>query len=55
MKILYLIKNELDNTAKMILEEHRKSDEVTSIDIRENRNYDEIIDLIASSDRIISL
>lgn len=54
MKILYILKDEPDATGKVILAEHEKSDEVTAIDIREDHDYDRIVELISSSDRVIS-
>lgn len=54
MKILYLIKQEPDETLKKFIEEHKKTNEVAVVDIRENKNYDQIIDLITSSDKVIS-
>jgi len=54
MKILYLIKQELDETAKKIIEEHKNAHEVAIIDIKENKNYDQIVDLIANSNKVIS-
>lgn len=54
MKVLYLIKQDLDETAKKIMDEHKKEHEVTIVDVRGNRNYDRIIDLIALSDKVIS-
>jgi hypothetical protein len=54
MKILYLLRNSLDATGSTILEEHKKSNEVTVIDINENKNYDEIVDAIASNDKVIT-
>lgn len=54
MKILYLLKQDPDETAKRILDEHKKSHEVLLVDVRKNQNYDQIIDLIASSDKVIS-
>jgi hypothetical protein len=54
MKVLYLLKNEPDETGNKIIEEHKKSNEVTIININENKNYDEIVDAIASNDKVIS-
>ncbi len=53
MKILYLIKQE-DETLKKFIEEHKKSHEVTVININENKNYEEIVDSIMSHDKVIS-
>lgn len=54
MKILYLLKRQPDETLKKIISEHQKSDGVITADIRENSDYDRIIDLITTSDRVIS-
>jgi len=55
MKILYIVKQkESDDTVKKLIEEHKKSNEVTVININENKKYDQIVDLIASSDKVIS-
>lgn len=55
MKVLYLLRNEPDETGNKFIEEHKKSNEVTIININENKNYDEIVDAIASNDKVISL
>ncbi len=54
MKILYLMKQEPDETVAEVIAEHRRTHEVTVVDIREERNYDRIVDLIADSERVIS-
>lgn len=54
MKVLYLIKQEPGETVKKFMEEHKKANDVTIVDIRENKDYDRIVDLIASSDKVIS-
>ncbi|GBD98343.1 hypothetical protein BMS3Abin07_00355 [bacterium BMS3Abin07] len=54
MKILYILRNDIDTSGGEFLEEHKKNHEVTIIDIRENKNYEQIVDLIASSDKVIS-
>ncbi len=54
MKILYLQQQDLSATAKKILEAHKKGNDVTVVNIRENKNYDQIVDLIFSSDKVIS-
>jgi len=54
MKVLYLLRNEPDETGNKIIEEHKKSNEVTIININENKNYDEIVDAIESNDKVIS-
>ncbi len=54
MKILHIQKQELDATAKAILDAHKKGNEVTVLDIRKNKNYDQIVDMIFSNDKVIS-
>lgn len=55
MKILYLLREKNpDDTVKKLMEEHKKTNEVKVININENKNYDEIVDAIASSDKVIS-
>jgi hypothetical protein len=54
MKILYIQKQSLDATAQKIMEAHKKGNDVTVVNIMENKNYDQIVDLIFSSDKVIS-
>jgi hypothetical protein len=48
------LRNEPDETGNKIIEEHKKAHEVHLININENKNYDEIVDAIASHDKVIS-
>jgi hypothetical protein len=54
MKILYIQKQDLDATTKKIMEVHKKGNDVTIVNIRENKNYGQVVDLIFSSDKVIS-
>lgn len=54
MKILYLIKQDPDATAKKIMEVHKKGNEVTVVDLRQEKKYDKIVDLIFSNDKVVS-
>jgi hypothetical protein len=36
------------------MEVHKKGNDVTIVNIRENKNYNQIVDLIFSSDKVIS-
>jgi hypothetical protein len=54
MKILYILKQDLNATAKTIMEVQKKGNDITIVDIKENKNYDQIVDLIFSSDKVIS-
>jgi hypothetical protein len=54
MKIVYIQKQDLDATAKKIMEVHKKGNDVTVVNLKENKNYGQIVDLIFSSDKVIS-
>jgi hypothetical protein len=54
MKILYILKQEPDATAKKLMEVHKKGNEVTVVNLKESKNYGQIVDLIFSSDKVIS-
>ena len=54
MKILYILKQDPDETVTEFMEAHRISNEVHVIDIRENKNYAQVIGLIENSDKVIS-
>jgi len=54
MKILHIVKQDLDATAIKIVEVHKKGNDVTILNLRENKNYGQIVDLIFSSDKVIS-
>ena len=52
MKILYVVKKELDQTGKKILERHKTSHQVTAIGLGE-KSADELLELIESYDKLI--
>jgi len=54
MKVLYIIKQDPDETLKKFLDEHKKSNEVTVVDLRQDKDYGRIVDLIAANDKVIS-
>lgn len=54
MKVLYIIKQDPDETLKKFLDEHKKSNEVTVVDLRKDKDYGRIVDLIAANDKVIS-
>jgi hypothetical protein len=53
MTILYLLKQDPEATFRAIMEEHKKTESVKVVDLRESHNYDEIVDEIISSDKVI--
>lgn len=54
MKILHLVKRDLAPTEASILEAHRKGHDVTVIDLRTEKDYARIVDLVAAVDKVIS-
>jgi hypothetical protein len=54
MKILYILKQEPDATLKKIMDVHKKGNDVTVVDIRQNKDYGKLVDLIFSNDKVIS-
>ncbi len=54
MKIVYLIKQDVEKTTHTILEENRKDHDVTVIDLREDRDYEAIVSQIASCDLVLT-
>jgi hypothetical protein len=54
MKILYILKQEADATCRTIMDVHKKSNDVTVVNIKENKDYGKIVDLIFASDKVIS-
>ena len=55
MKVLHLIKNKPDDGVTKIIEAHRAGHDVKVIDLSKGEaSYEEIVDKIFSSDRVIS-
>ena len=54
MNILYLLRKTPDDTVNQLIEEQKKSNNVSVISIIDNKNYDEIVEAIFSNDKIIS-
>jgi hypothetical protein len=54
MKILYLLKQDPDDTLNIFMNTHRWDHEVNVIDIRIDTNYSQIVELIEKSDKVIS-
>lgn len=54
MTILYLMTRDADSTAEKIINEQKKSAKITVIDLRQNKEYDKIVDLIVNTNKIIS-
>ncbi len=54
MDILYLVKQDPDETLRKILDVQMKEHRITVVDLRTQRDYGAIIDLIAANDRIVA-
>ncbi|MBF0463620.1 MAG: hypothetical protein HQK88_04585 [Nitrospirae bacterium] len=54
MKVLYILKQDASETAKTFIEVQKKLAEVTVVDLRKDKNYDDIIDKVVASDKIIT-
>jgi len=54
VKILYILKKEPDNTINTIISESEKESEVTVVDLRENQDYDALVEHIETCDRVIT-
>lgn len=52
MKILYIVKKDLDKTGKKMLERHSTSHQVTTVGLGE-KSADDLLDLIESHDKLI--
>lgn len=55
MKVLYILKKEPKDSVKNMLKSHKKMADVTVIDLKNNKNYTEIIDKVFDSDKVISV
>lgn len=54
MKILHIVKQDLTATEKKIIETHKKGNDVTIVDLKKDKDYGKIVDLVFSSDKVIS-
>ncbi|MBF0607477.1 MAG: hypothetical protein SFH39_14630 [Candidatus Magnetobacterium sp. LHC-1] len=54
MKILLIQKHDLNDTGKVIIDEMKKHAELTTIDMRTDKDYGKIIDSVVSNDKVIT-
>lgn len=54
MNLLYLLSREPDATLKEIMGEHGKEQELSVVDIREEGDFDRVVELIERNDKVIS-
>jgi hypothetical protein len=55
MNVLCMIKDEPGATLNEMIAEVGKSNQVTTVDIRKDKDYAKIVDLIAGSEKVISV
>lgn len=54
MKILFILKKEPDETIRTIMAESSKDSEILVVDLRENQDYDALVDSIEICDKVIT-
>lgn len=54
MKILYLIKNDTDETVKRLMAEQKKQHDIFAIDLRNEKQYAKVVQMIVEADHVIS-
>jgi hypothetical protein len=54
MKLLYLLKREPDKSLYDIIKFHKRAHEVSIVDIRDDKDYEKIIEQIVSADKVIT-
>jgi hypothetical protein len=54
MKILYVTTKDLDATEQKIVDGQKKSNEASTFDLRTEKDYDRLVDLVEGSDKVIS-
>ena len=54
MKLLYLLKKEPTPIVNNMVENHKKKADVMVIDMRENKNYSDIIEKVFENDKVIT-
>lgn len=54
MKVLFILKEKPDSNITTIMAESRKEAEIIVVDLRENQDYNELVEHIETCDRVIS-
>lgn len=54
MKVLHIIKSDISDSVKKIIEEQKKDNSVEIIDIRTNKDYEYIVSAIERADKVIT-
>lgn len=54
MKILYVVSKDLDPSEQKIVDVQSSSNEATVFDLRSDKDYDRLVDLVESTDKVIS-
>ncbi|MBF0538146.1 MAG: hypothetical protein HQL03_07835 [Nitrospirae bacterium] len=54
MKVLLIQNYDLSPTGKVIIDEMKKHAELTTIDMRTDKDYDKIIEAVVNSDKVMT-
>jgi hypothetical protein len=54
VKIIYLVKEDRDQTLTTFIEVHQQSHEVSIVNLRARVDFDQLVDQLAAADRVIS-
>ena len=54
MNILHVVKKDLDATEQKIVDEQSKAHETIIFDVRSDKDFDRLVDLVESCDKVIS-
>lgn len=54
MKILHVVSKDLDATEQKIVDEQSKSNEATVFELKSDKDYDRLVDLIDATEKVVS-
>jgi crotonobetainyl-CoA:carnitine CoA-transferase CaiB-like acyl-CoA transferase len=54
VKVLFILRKEPDPNIKTIMTETARESEIIVVDLREDQDYDELVDRIENCDRVIT-
>ncbi len=54
MKVLFILKEEPDTAIQEIMKESSKNAEIIVVDLRENQDYERVVDYIETCDKVIT-
>ncbi len=54
MNVVFLLKEEPDYTIRLIMEEASRQGEITVVDLREDQDYDALVETVAACDLVLT-